>query len=615
MRSYLFSLLVISFASQAQNAPLSQQANTQKATSDANTVLQQQCNEKHPQADQATLAECVKQLHTEQRTVIGTRYVGLEASGMSGRFHLDKKFIEQSPRTTGDINDLVALLPGVEMLDDAYSIEALTDVRAKQLSISGGQPWQTGFFLDGMNYNSRQDPNAYNRAISSINDVQGSPQTYSINSEIVQSIDVYDNNIPAEYGDFSGGVVSVSSINAFDTEQNSFSLGYRGTQSSWGQYHIIESEDSISDTPIVPVFNKQSYNVMASHQFNQHHGIVISGNYLTSTVSGISLQQNTTKERSSSNVLLKYSQRDTLIDSIDFSVIYAPYQKEEGLKDTLNSNLTINGGGFGTTLNLNHQFDFGDANSKLQFNSSDNSREAPDHYYIWRQATGKDWGQLASSNSEDNPYSLEGGYGSLEKQQQTTSWKNTFTLNSLSTGELYHDIKLGFGIEHEQLDRQRAQDSYKYNSAFIYPVAPTSEPLNCSGYQLDCVEISYYKPLAQLEQELGHAIDPTDGNDIIAYSNNIAVAPQYFQSRVVYSAEDISVDLIKLHGFVTDTIEWGDLSLNLGMRIDYDDVFDMVPFLRTKFLSVTPIIDMGLFLFRIPTSNSYYNNIDKLDTT
>jgi len=573
MRNYFFSLLLLSSVAQAQAQTDTQNPASNKATADNSNLML--CQEQLPQADEAELIKCVKQQVTEQVTVIGARYIGLEASGISGRFHLDKSFIEQSPRTSGDINDLIALLPGVEMPDSAYSIDALSDVRAKQLSISGGQPWQTGFFLDGMNYNSRQDPNAYDRSVSTINDVQGSPQTYNVNSEIVQSIDVYDNNIPADYGDFSGGVVSVASVDAFYVEQNSFSLGYRGTKSTWGQYHIIESDDSLYDTPLIPVFDKQSYNVMASHQFNQHHGLVLSGNYLTSTVSDTSLGQVVLNERTSSNVLVKYSQRDTWIDSLDWSVIYAPYENKDQLKNVKDSALIIDGGGFGSTLNLSHQFDIGEVTSKLQFNTSDNSRQAADHYYIWRQTEGKDWGQLSSSNSESNPYSLEGGYGSLDKEQQTASWKNTLALNSLSTGALYHDIKLGFGAEHEQLDRLRDQDSYYYNSALTHTVAPTSnQQLNCSGYQLDCVELAYYQSIADLELALGHAIDYGNASDIIAYSNNIAVTPQYFESRIVYGAEDISVDLLKLNAFVTDKIEWGNLSLNLGLRLDYDDFFE-----------------------------------------
>jgi len=582
MRIYVLGLLFLSFMAPAANDEKEQQP---IVTENSKLSLQQACDKRYPDGSNAVLTDCIKQLKIERITVHGSRYIGLESSGIAGRFHLDKKFIDQSPRTTGDINDLIALLPGVDLSDSAFSVAALKDVRAQEISISGAKPWQTGFFLDGMNYNSRQDPSGSSTSVSSINDVQGAPQAYNINSEIVQSIDVYDNNIPAEYGDFSGGIVSVNSVSAFDKSKSSMSFGYRGTQSNWGQYRVLDGEASESEEPVKPEFEKNAYNLNFSHQFNQHHGIVFSGSYVDSISSDISLEETAYKKRHSSNLLFKYSMRDLWVDNLDWSFIYAPYQNEDYLKNVLNSGLTIEGGGYGSTLNIRHRLANSDISSKLQFNASDNSRTAPDHYYIWRQINGKEWGQLSTNNSDKSPYSLAGGNGSLKKQQQTISWKNKLSLDSITFGGGFHDIEIGFGIQHERLQRQRANDSYHYNSARQYSTLPGEPVLNCSGYQLDCVELTFFRPIADIEAELGYPIDSSSQ----IYTDNIATAPQYFESRIVYSAEDINVSLTKFNAHLTDNIEWGDLKLNLGLRVDYDQFF--------KNVNIAPRTSLGYDVF------------------
>ncbi|MEI8641820.1 hypothetical protein P4S68_14765 [Pseudoalteromonas sp. Hal099] len=126
----------------------------------------------------------------------------------------------------------MALLPGVQLSNEAYSIGSLAEISAPEISISGAQPWQTGFSLDGLNYNNRIDPGSSSRLSSSSNDVSGGVQSMNVNSDVVESITVYDHNIPAEFGGFSGGIVDSKTKSVFTND--SFSFGVRGNQSSWG---------------------------------------------------------------------------------------------------------------------------------------------------------------------------------------------------------------------------------------------------------------------------------------------------------------------------------------------------------------------------------------------
>ena len=207
------------------------------------------------------------------------QYIGIEVPEIIGRSYLDRNFIDATAKGNGDINELIALLPGVQLSNDAFSIESLAEISAPEISISGAQPWQTGFSLDGMNYNNRIDPASNSRLTSSSNDVSGGVQSMNVNSDIVESITVYDHNIPAEFGGFSGGVVDTKTKETFGND--SFSFSVRGNHSDWANYHYIQADDaeqsSTDETELkAPVYEKISYSLSGKKQLNKHHGVMFS---------------------------------------------------------------------------------------------------------------------------------------------------------------------------------------------------------------------------------------------------------------------------------------------------------------------------------------------------
>lgn len=503
------------------------------------------------------------------------RYIGLELPEIEGRYLLDKEFIENAPRTTGDINDLIALLPGVQTSDDALDISNAAEIRAQEITISGGQVWQTGYFFDGMNYNSRIDPSSYDRSITTQNDVQGGSQAFFVNSQVVDSIEVYDNNIPVEFGGFSGGVVKVNSLAPIEDEDIGFNFSYRGSSSDWNKYHFIEeNDDSTEDSGLnesgPPVFEKHGFDTSLTVPLSSTQGLLFSMNYTTSENTVYTLSENRVTDRRNINALLKYTNQDTWFDNISWNAFYAPYENNNLRKDVFNSDFQIKGGGSGTTIQTSKNFDSLEWVSNFNFSSSENSRRAPDHNYIWRLARGKEWGQRASRDTEISP---EGGFGDLNKTQQSLSYNNRFNFNGFDWGGASHSFKAGIDLQQQSIQRERYQDTYSYNSAVLYTTDINAIPLNCSGYQLDCVELSYVRPLDELIAELGGSIDFTNPDHVIAYSNNIATSPQYFQFRLVYPEEHIDVTVRQMSMYLNDNVEWGDLTLNLGLRYDYDDFF------------------------------------------
>lgn len=550
----------------------------------ANEVKQQttdpQCNDKNN-----------KQCKEIERITVKGQYIGIEVPEVIGRAYLDRNFIEATPKGNGDINELIALLPGVQLSEDYYSIDNLAEISAPEISISGAKPWQTGFMIDGMNYNNRLDPASASRIGASENEVSGGVQSMNINSQIVESITVYDHNIPADFGDFSGGVVDAETISPFSTDTR-VSFGIRGNRSDWGEYHIIDNDEPDDtaegkDDLEPPIYEKTNIDFSIQKKLNEQHALLMSVSYLKSDISDISLSAQKVESRENINALLKYSYRDGWVDSLDLSVMYAPYTSDSYLKDVLNSDYQVEGGSFGFTANLAEETRFGHFSSKFNMSQSDNNRTGPAHFYTWLQAKGKEWGQLADQSADSTPVSEYGGYGNLDNTQTSFNWRNTLTLERKKWSNTEHAIRVGAELNHQNYERTRQQNYYKYDSPIQY--SSTSAQLNCSGYTLDCVEQSFYVDLDTLAEQLGGSIDFDNPEHLLAYSNNVATTAQYFNSRLVTPSEQIDVSLNKAALYATDVITWKQFDFHLGVRYDYDDFF--------KNHNIAPRFSMGYDVF------------------
>lgn len=552
---------------------------------------QQQQTEPKPQPCNELKDEQKERCEALEHIEVKGQYIGIEVPEVIGRSYLNRDFINATPKGNGDINELIALLPGVQLSNEAYSIGSLAEISAPEISISGAQPWQTGFSLDGLNYNNRIDPASSSRLSSSSDDVSGGVQSMNVNSDVVESITVYDHNIPAEFGGFSGGIVDSKTKSVF--ANNSFSFGVRGNQSSWGSYHFIEADQDSSQQNVdqstleEPKYEKISYNLRANKQINERHGLMMSVNYLTSDISDLSLGEVKTQSRTNINAIVKYGYRNGWVDALDLTLMYSPYEVDNFITDAKDSDFHLEGGAIGAVAALTEHFDFASWHSNLNFSMSDSSREGPAHFYSWLQAKGKDWGQYADQGDAQTRYSRQGGYGALDNTQYTTSWKNTLDFKTLEFAGTEHRIKAGIELIRQEVERERIQNSYSYDSPIIWSSAST--PLNCSGYTLDCQALQTTISIDELAAQLGGEIDFNNQAHITAYTNNVTATAQYFNGRLVTPAEYINVTLNRASFYVTDSITLGQLNLNLGMRYEYDD------FLANH--NIAPRISLGYDVF------------------
>jgi hypothetical protein len=523
--------------------------------------------------DKQKFKQCLEQ-RFEIITVIGKRALPVSI-GLTGKYVLDRDFISDSAKGNGNITDMLSNLPGVQTSESALNVSQQAEIRSQLISVSGAEPWQTGFFFDGASNNSLLDPDASNLSVAAINDVQGHPQSFFINQALVGEVTLYESNVPAKFGQFSGGVVDVKPRSYFQSPI--FRLNYRTSRSEFNKYTLIDErnyndandgsqDESNIELPRAPSFAKETLSLMGKVTPFENHELIMSLSRTTSLIDQISLQKLIETERESISSSIQYQIKNILFDEIRFHASYSPYTGQHIITDVLNSELTNEGGGASFVVNTKEAFESFDWRSRFSYSFSENSRSAPNIYRPWYRAAGKSWG----IDVNDVPFSIEGGYGNIEKNQNIIRFDNDFNLDPMSflRGNLLLD--LGVSLEQAELSRNRTQTGLIYNSPF------RDANLNCREQLVDCIEQSYVTALAIFVQQFGGQIDFSDPVQIAAYRDNLLTRGQFFRYRRVYPVEDIDVSKQLIAVYSDGRLEYERVRINLGARIEYDSIFENI---------------------------------------
>lgn len=572
------SLPVQLFAKQTNKPTMTGQNQVSAELQDSERVFRVHC-EAEFKDNASALKACLDQ-RFEVIKVYGSRPLPISI-GLTGKYALDREFLDNNAKGNGNITDMLTILPGIQASENALDVELQSEIRSQLISISGAQPWQTGFFFDGISNNSLIDPGASQRSVEAVNDVQGHPQSTFINQSLVGEVEVYDSNIPARFGQFSGGVVNVKPREYLQAP--SLRINYRTTRSSFNRYNLIDErqlneEDAAAteqtELPSEPMFDKQTLSLNGRFDLFDKHRFVWGLSTTRSKVDELSLLQLQTNERKSTNLSLRYSVKDAFLDELNISVNHSPYEGTHLLTDVLNSELKNKGGGTSVGINTTHNLKHFQWNSRFNLAVSENSRQAPNIYLPWYRAPGKAWG----IDSGDVPFSIEGGYGDIEKLQNRYSFENDLSFDDIEVFGGDFRTEAGLSLEFIELERNRTQTALVYNSPF------RDANLDCNGQMIDCVEQTFRTPLDELFSD--GIIDFSDPEQSRLYSENILTRGQFFQYRRVYPLEDILVERESAAGYVSSRLEYERARITIGLRAEYDSVFEN--------LNIAPRIKLGL---------------------
>jgi hypothetical protein len=289
-------------------------------------------------------------------------------------------------------------------------------------------------------------------------------------------------------------------------------------------------------------------------------GLLLSYRILHSTIPLEYLGGSRDQDRQIQNFFLKYAYTPSDADQIELSAIYAPYRGDYFLKNTKNSDFTLNGGGYQFGLDWEHFFTHLDMRLNASYSRSENRRQAPSNWYHWADTKSRDWGRLVDSDFSD-----EGGYGDIEKTQDDMGLRGLFSLTPLSGEFLRHTLKAGFDLQRISGSFERKDTTYIYKDPVISP------DIICGDDTLGCI----------------------DGE-------------QFFSARQIYDAGSSSAAIDQVSLFFEDLVRFRRLEVRPGVRFSYDDFMHNADF-APRLAATYDLFGTGNTIF-IAGWNRYYGS-------
>ena len=446
-------------------------------------------------------------------------------SPTTGMAIIDKEMIENLPERKGSINEIIGIVPGVQFSEDAFNSFTAGELTPPNVSISGSRYYDNNFTIDGVSNNSRLD--AVTKITNDASKLPGHPQMQFLDSHLIEQITVYNSNIPAEFGEFTGGLVNAKIIEPTDYFYGN--VNYRTTRDSWTKFYIDPAnqnafEHSTSED-MQPKFREEIGGLTLNIPLTENTAAVTSYQQSYSRIDLEHLGEAKHQTRKLENLLFKVAHQPNSSTQITFTSLYAPTSAEYFLKDFKNSDYQINDVGYYLSAQAEKNLASGKFEMKVGYNEEQIDRGAEKDRFFWDTTTPSiDWST-----------GKEGGLGRLESGQQDLSFKTDFSFAAQKLAEMEHLIKLGAEVTHSTQYYTRPETSYYYYSPVLY----SSTPFTCSSGDPACIE-----------------------NE------------QYLSRRTVYYQGDINVKANNYAAYLEDTIVLGNLEISPGIRVSRDDITD-----------------------------------------
>tara|TARA_B100001109_G_scaffold254581_2_gene254688 strand:- start:51824 stop:54400 length:2577 start_codon:yes stop_codon:yes gene_type:complete len=472
-----------------------------------------------PEADEALLMPSLEVVTTDS----GSQKT--DNTSAEGSYSFGRSAIEQYGSSNGNLTEILDTVPNIQFSDDAADADSLSSLKPASVSISGGRYYDNNFSINGISNNSLIDPAGADTPDNAINDVPGHEQAIFFDLDQLESITVYDSNVPAEYGGFTGGVVDAKIRRpGYDSKTR---MGYHTTRSDWVNYKVIvnnvDEEDPLAEPPQKPEFSRQRFSLSHERALNDEHTMRISLTGSQSTTP--ELNYNETKDVKAQNINLTFThgyEGDELTATSFIS--YSPFEKDTFIEDVKDSDYTLSGGGILASSDIRFYSGSSEHELTLAASYSENSRQAEKNFYNWANSNSRNWGLKAGYTS-----SREGGYGDLDKFQGSLSanWKVSTPLRHT----MFNNLRYGMTLSQSYAGFERPQDTYIYKEAHN-----ENTLIQCVNQTDDCVQ-----------------------NE------------QYFRNRQVYPEDSATVSLTEAALFSEISLTWQKIKATAGLRLDYDN--------------------------------------------
>ena len=512
-----------------------------------------------------------------------------------GTHVIDRRIIETMPRGNGDIGSMLRILPGVQFDQNQLSNATMGEIAPAETSINGMKYYSNSYLLDGVSFGNFIDPAQGNP--NNMSSPSSSSQGISIDTSLLESITVYDSNIPAKYGGFTGGVISAETKKA---TRNGGKISWEHTQSEWADYKIggddtpEDYEVSTSDA-LQPEFTKDTYRISLEAKPTDNLGVIADIVRKTSTIplksytdGAESLSDSSKKEekRQTNNFFIKADYDINTNLSADVSINYSPSDDEHFIANAKNSDFHILSGGTTIAAGLEYDGSGYSIKQKLNWNEFESSRDASSSIWkLWRWSSDKNWGR----NTGTTATSGEGGYGDIEQKQTNVKYEADITLDPFKTLAISHSIETGVELGYEEQYYNRKDQYEQYTTATALTAGAT------------CI-----KSDGTYDTEL---CSTTAANGM--------VNGQYLKSRIIHFAGQFYVKDKTQGLYLQDEMTWSNWTLRLGGRLDHSELTPDVTYSPRSTLfwdtfgNDKTVFEAGVNRYYSRNFMSYYNQAER----
>ncbi len=458
-----------------------------------------------------------------------------------GHTHYDRETIEAMPTGDGHLSDLLRLNPAVDFARESDLSSNSAVMRPGEISIHGHEFYQNLFLIDGIDTSSDLNPADATDTWSTPSLVQphggSSPQGYYVDAELLESVEVYDSNISAEHGGFTGGVVSAN-LKAYDGK-DSYKLRYGLKRDEWEEFHHANEEDlrasDFYNAVYTPNYNKPNFGFSMQKGITENIGLTLSASRRMSAFSQ-KYEKNYHIDRKEFQSIEYDDRIDNVLGRLDttwkenkvgLSFRYAK-RRHDGLTST-----TYDGGfekdhdGYGLTGDFEGALGPGRLEIKLGFDELTDELDSESNLFTFHE--------YAEGSIEESQY--EGAFGDSEQSQKRFSLKPKWTMNSQQFQGLEHHISVGGELRHTRSFYERPND-----------ITFTQYWCLADNGRNGCVDMD------------GDGASST-GDE---YLNRIS---NYYAGKVNLTYDEIAL-------YIEDRIPFHNWQFNLGLRLDRNSFLD-----------------------------------------
>lgn len=495
-----------------------------------------------PLAAQETEAEA--QQDEEEAVVVPIEVEAPELRVQQGRSEYDAEFIATMPTGQGDLADLLRMNPAVEFSRSADLSAGAGTLRPAEISIHGQLFYQNLFLIDGADTTSDIDPavspQLLNRSPtgdlfsvpSLVQPIGGSsPQGYYLDVELLDKVEVYDSNIPVEYGGFTGGVVSAS-IKSYQGE-DTFSWHFGMQRDEWEEFHITEDDINSNDRyngVYTPDYQKTNFGISLQRGLGDNLGLTL----------GLTRRQSRFAQEYEDDAdilrMVEYEDHiDNLMGRLDtklgntdagLSFRYSTRTHDGVTSTTYTGAFEKAHEGYGFTLDLGRPLAAGLLDLKLTFDRVSDSLDSEYSFFTYHEYL---------EGSGESRY--EGAFGDVEQQQTRIALKPKWSLDPLNLAGREHTITVG--------------GEYRNTRSFY------ERPEDIVFERYDCI------------RDMGRmGCRDMDG------SGGSSAGDERLGTRAFYYAGKVNLTYNELSAYAEDRIDLGAWQINLGVRGDWDSFLE-----------------------------------------